>query len=877
MIMEQLRYCLLQIFVALAISFLVSAQDQSGFISIDCGISENSSYKDSVTGIKYISDVNFTQAGISKSISLDFNTTTLPQQFWYVRSFPEGERNCYTIKLAQGKGYKYLIRASFMYGNYDGQVTAPAFDLYMGVNKWDSVILPNESSIIIKEVIHVLPTSSIHICLVNTGFGSPFISALELRLLKNASYVTDFDLLALHRRLDVGSTTNRTIRYNDDFSDRIWMPYNFLNYKIISTSSTVDSGGSNSYNLPRIVMSTAITTYNASDPLEFHWVPEDPSTKYHIFLHFTDLEKLQANQLREFNIYQNGNYLHGPFSPDYLQSTTLSSISPMSGNDIAFSLSKTNASNLPPILNALEIYIVLDTSQSRTDEQDITALMNIKSFYGLRKNWQGDPCQPKSFLWLGLNCSYDDQSPNRITSLNLSSSGLVGEIASYVSELTSLQYLDLSNNSLSGPVPGFLSKLQSLKVLDLRDNPLLGSIPSELMDRSKNGSLSIRVGGNMDFCASSSCQKKKKSYVITIVAIVSSLCVLLAAAAVWIILWRKRARKQPVIRLGSLEEKKQQLSYSQIKRITNNFERKIGEGGFAKVFLGYLDNTQVAVKVLKSSVQGYKEFEAEVKLLLRIHHRNLTSLIGYCCEKTNLVLIYEYINNGNLKEHLSGDKVGVLSWEERMQVAVNAAQGLEYLHHGCKPPIVHRDVKSANILLNDRFQAKIADFGLSKSFPTESHTHLTTVVAGTDGYLDPEYYATGWLTEKSDVYSFGVLILEVVTSGPVLMIDRAYSQKYHISQWVMHLMKTGDIRSIVDQRVRENFDLSSAWKAVEIAMKCLSLNSIDRPNMKEVVTVLSECLALEKARKRRNVDSNMGKSNAVSRNFRESEVTPFAR
>lgn len=143
--------------------------------------------------------------------------------------------------------------------------------------------------------------------------------------------------------------------------------------------------------------------------------------------------------------------------------------------------------------------------------------------------------------------------------------------------------------------------------------------------------------------------------------------------------------------------------------------------------------------------------------------------------------------------------------------------------------------------------------------------------------LGCRYYATGWLTEKSDVYSFGVLILEVVTSRPVLMIDRASSQKYHISQWVMHLMKTGDIRSIVDQRVRENFDLNSAWKAVEIAMKCLSLNSIDRPNMKEVVAVLSECLALEKARKRRNVDSNMGKSNAVSRNFRESEVTPFAR
>ncbi|XP_022981222.1 putative leucine-rich repeat receptor-like protein kinase At2g19210 [Cucurbita maxima] len=876
MIMEQLGCCLLQIFVALAISFLVTAQDQSGFISIDCGNSKNSSYTDSVTGIKYISDANFTETGVSRSISSDFNSSTLPQKFWYVRSFPEGERNCYTIKLAQGKGFKYLIRASFMYGNYDGKGNASVFDLYMGINKWDSVVLSNESSITNKEVVHALPTSSVSICLVNTGFGSPFISALEFRLLKNSSYVTDFELLALHRRLDVGSITNETVRYQDDFCDRIWRPYNFPSYKIISTSSTVDSEISNSYNLPRIVMSTAITTDNASAPLEFHWVPGDPNAKFHLFLHFADLEKLQANQSREFNIFQNENHLHGPFSPDYLQSTTLFTTNPMSGESIDFKFVRTNTSNLPPILNALEIYTVLDTSQSHTDEQDIKALMSVKSFYGVRKNWQGDPCLPESFVWHGLSCSYDE-TPNRITSLNLSSSGLVGEIVTSISELRSLQYLDLSNNNLSGPVPSMLSELHSLKVLDLRNNPLLGSIPSELMEKSKNGSLTIRVGGNADVCASSSCQKKKQIYVVPIVATVSSLLVLLAAIVVWIIIWKKRARKQPIIRLGSLEPKNQQLSYSQIQRMTNNFETKIGEGGFAKVFLGYLVNTQVAVKVLKSSVQGYKEFETEVKLLLRIHHTNLTSLVGFCYEKTNLVLIYEYINNGNLKEHLLGGNVRVLSWEERMQIAVDAAQGLEYLHHGCKPPIVHRDVKSANILLNKKFQAKIADFGLSRSFPTESCTHLTTVVAGTDGYLDPEYYATGWLTEKSDVYSFGVLILEIITSLPVLQIDRASSKRYHVSQWVMNLMKTGDIKSIVDQRLRGNFDLSSAWKAVEIAMTCLSLDSVERPGMKEVVRELSECLALERARKRRNVDSDTGKSNTVTRNFRESEVTPRAR
>ena len=144
-------------------------------------------------------------------------------------------------------------------------------------------------------------------------------------------------------------------------------------------------------------------------------------------------------------------------------------------------------------------------------------------------------------------------------------------------------------------------------------------------------------------------------------------------------------------------------------------------------------------------------------------------------------------------------------------------------------------------------------------------------------HLGCRYYATGWLSEKSDVYSFGVLILEIITSLPVLQIDRASSERYHISQWVRDLMKTGDIESIVDQRLRGNFDLSSAWKAVEIAMTCLSMDSTERPDMKEVVRELSECLGLERARKRRNVGFDTGKSNTVTRNFRESEVTPRSR
>ncbi|KAJ8756222.1 hypothetical protein K2173_024769 [Erythroxylum novogranatense] len=154
--------------------------------------------------------------------------------------------------------------------------------------------------------------------------------------------------------------------------------------------------------------------------------------------------------------------------------------------------------------------------------------------------------------------------------------------------------------------------------------------------------------------------------------------------------------------------------------ITNNFRDVIGEGGFGKVYLGNLsDGTQAAVKVLSaSSKQGYKEFLAEVELLLVVHHRNLVPLLGYCNEEKIMALVYEYMENGNLKQHLSETRADAMSWEERLQVAVDAAHGLEYLHNGCKPPIIHRDFKSSNILLTRDLQAKISDFGLSRALTT---------------------------------------------------------------------------------------------------------------------------------------------------------------
>ncbi|CDY39524.1 BnaC04g15230D [Brassica napus] len=222
--------------------------------------------------------------------------------------------------------------------------------------------------------------------------------------------------------------------------------------------------------------------------------------------------------------------------------------------------------------------------------------------------------------------------------------------------------------------------------------------------------------------------------------------------------------------------------------MTYNLERALGEGGFGVVYYGCVNgNQQVAVKLLsQSSSQVYKHFKAEVELLMRVHHINLVSLVGYCDEGENLALIYEYMPNGGLKQHLSG-KHGrfSLSWENRVRIAVDAALGLEYLHTGCKPPIVHRDIKSTNILLDQHFQAKLADFGLSRSFPTGNETHVSTVVAGTPGYLDPEYYQTNWLTEKSDIYSFGIVLLELISNRPIIQPSR---EKPHLVDWISFMI-----------------------------------------------------------------------------------------
>ncbi|KAM0960679.1 hypothetical protein ACFX2I_025590 [Malus domestica] len=877
--LKNLRFVFLCCF---SLILLVHAQDdQSGFISLDCGRPSNSNNSESPTGVDYISDAAFISTGVSKSVAPAYKAT-YPLQAAYVRSFPQGVKNCYKVNIT--KNTKYLIRAVFLYGNYDGLNKLPKFDLAIGASYWDSVAFTDDASLsTFNEVVHIPTLDYINVCLLNEGTGTPFISSLELRPLKNTTYVTPTGSLALFFRYDVGSTVDdQTYRYPDDALDRFWEPFNFNKWTQLDTPFTVD-GQNNDYQVPSIVMRSASTPLY--DTMGFDWNAPDPSTQYYIFSHFAELQLLEADQFRSFDITLNGDYLYGPVVPAYLSTTTVLSNPSLTGGNYSFLLVQTEDSNLPPILNAIEVYRLIDLSQPETDTDDVSAITNVKSTYGVDKDWQGDPCTPEGYMWEGLNCTFNG-SP-RIISLDLSSSGLTGEITSYISDLAVLQSLDLSHNSLKGSIPEFLSRMRNLKVLNLEGNKLNGSVPADLIERSKSGSLSLSVGENADLCVENSCKKeetkkkKKKNIIVPIVAAIGGFFILVVVLVVAIFMWLKRGRKQEVShqpnnQVDSFESKKRQFTYSDVLKITNNFQTIIGRGGFGNVYHGFVDDTQVAVKMLSpTSGQGYQQFQAEVKLLIRVHHRNLTSLVGYCNEGTNMALIYEFMAYGSLDSHLLGENsnANVLTWEGRLQIATDAAQGLEYLHNGCKPPIVHRDVKTTNILLAENFQAKLADFGLSRIFPTDGGTHMSTAVAGTPGYLDPEYHKTGWLNEKSDVYSFGVVLLEIITGRPA--ISRTH-EKIPVSQWVSSMLARGDIKTILDARLLGDYDINSAWKAVELAMNCVSHTSNKRPNMSEVVRGLKDCLEAELARTNFNRVTESTDSVICSMNV-NTEFSPLVR
>ncbi|KAI4302608.1 hypothetical protein MLD38_038332 [Melastoma candidum] len=287
------------------------------------------------------------------------------------------------------------------------------------------------------------------------------------------------------------------------------------------------------------------------------------------------------------------------------------------------------------------------------------------------------------------------------------------------------------------------------------------------------------------------------------------------------------------------------FSFEELKKCTNNFSQsnELGQGGYGKVYRGtHSDGQILAIKrAQQGSMQGAQEFKTEIELLSRVHHRNLVGLVGFCFEQGEQMLAYEFMANGTLRESLAGKSGIYLDWKRRLGIALGSASGLAYLHELANPPIIHRDVKSTNILLDENLTAKVADFGLSKLVSDGTKGHVSTQVKGTLGYLDPEYYMTQQLTEKSDVYSFGVVMLELITAEQPI-----YKGKYIVRE----------IRTVIDRNDREYFGLGEIMDPalknggqligmgtfLDLAMRCVEDSSTDRPSMSEIVKVIDQIL-----------------------------------
>nr|XP_023895140.1 probable leucine-rich repeat receptor-like protein kinase At5g49770 [Quercus suber] len=288
------------------------------------------------------------------------------------------------------------------------------------------------------------------------------------------------------------------------------------------------------------------------------------------------------------------------------------------------------------------------------------------------------------------------------------------------------------------------------------------------------------------------------------------------------------------------------FSFEELKKYTNNFseENSIGSGGYGKVYWGTLPTGQpIAIKrAQKESLQGGHEFKTEIELLSRVHHKNLVGLVGFCFDQGEQMLVYEYVPNGTLKDSLSGKSGIKLDWIRRLKVALGAARGLAYLHELVNPPIIHRDIKSTNILLDERINAKVADFGLSIPMGDDERDHITTQVKGTMGYLDPEYYMTQQLTEKSDVYSYGVVMLELVTAR--MPIERG---KYIVRVVQMAMDKTKvlyNLHDILDPAISLQTSLKGLEKFVDLAMRCVEDSGANRPAMSDVVKEIENIMQI---------------------------------
>ncbi|CAK8570460.1 unnamed protein product [Lathyrus sativus] len=517
--------------------------------------------------------------------------------------------------------------------------------------------------------------------------------------------------------------------------------------------------------------------------------------------------------------------------------------------------------------------------------------------YILAESWKGnDPCGDNT--WKGVICS-----GSNISTIDFRKLGFSGSISPSFASLSSVTKLLLSDNNLTGTIPMELASMPALKEIDVSNNTLYGQIP---MFR---GDVVVNTAGNPDIghdkpssppSPSSGGNDKKKLSVGAVVGVVMGVVCLLGVGVLVFVMCRRRYKKRygkvqtpnaivvhprhsgdgnavkiSVAAAGgshaggvggtsgfsqsssvqNVEAGNMVISIQVLREVTNNFSDKniLGKGGFGTVYKGELDDgTKIAVKRMQSDMVGDKglnEFKSEIAVLTKVRHRHLVALLGYCLEDNEKLLVYEYMPQGTLSQHLfdwKDDGVKPLEWKRRLSIALDVARGVEYLHGLAQQIFIHRDLKPSNILLGDDMRAKVSDFGLVRLAP-EGQASFETRLAGTFGYLAPEYAVTGRVTTKVDVYSYGVILMEMIT-GRRAIDNSQPDENIHLVTWFRRMQLNKDsFEKIIDPAMDIDEEGLESFRTIAgLASHCCAREPHQRPDMGHVVNALAPLVEIWK-------------------------------
>ncbi|XP_020226085.1 receptor-like kinase TMK4 [Cajanus cajan] len=527
----------------------------------------------------------------------------------------------------------------------------------------------------------------------------------------------------------------------------------------------------------------------------------------------------------------------------------------------------------------------------------VTTMLDIAKDFGyplkLANSWSGnDPCNDWSFVVC---------AEGKIITVNLAKQNLTGTISPAFANLTDLRNLYLSGNNLEGSIPGSLTSLAQLEVLDVSNNNLSGDVPkfsskvrfnaagNDLLGRSGGGGGGTTPSKGSGDAPSGSPNAGSSGSSLSSAWIAGIIIIAVFFVAVVVFVFCKCHAKNRHGKFGRVNNRENgkgevkidmmsansngyggvpselqsqgsersdlhvfesgnaTISIQVLRQVTENFSEKniLGRGGFGVVYKGELhDGTQIAVKRMESVATGSKglnEFQAEIAVLTKVRHRHLVALLGYCINGNERLLVYEYMPQGTLTQHLFDWRdhgCAPLTWKQRVAIALDVARGVEYLHSLAQQSFIHRDLKPSNILLGDDMRAKVADFGLVKNAPDGKYS-VETRLAGTFGYLAPEYAATGRVTTKVDVYAFGVVLMELIT-GRRALDDTVPDERSHLVSWFRRvLINKENIPKAIDQTLDPDEEtMESIYKVAELAGHCTAREPYQRPDMGHAVNVL---------------------------------------